>query len=127
MQLCDVRDWLRTQFTEAAHWYIGRIDGSKERCIGVYDGEALPATRCIGPKTCEELPVSVLVHWNDNARETDDAAARLYALLAAADRPLIGGHEVPLIRMLHATPIDCTRPDSPVYERVIDVVIIWNL
>ena len=127
MQLRDVRNWLQALFPEAAHLYTGRIDSRQECCIGVYDGDPLPASACIGPVTCAELPVSVLLHWTEDARETEEAAAQLYQRISAADRPEIGGHEVPLIRLLHDAPVDCTRPDSPVYERVIDMIIIYNL
>jgi hypothetical protein len=127
MQLSDVRNWLRALFPEAAHLYTGRIDGRQERCIGVYDGNPLPASACLGPVTCAELSVSVLLHWTDNASETEEAAALLYQRISEADRPEIGGREVPLIRLLHDAPVDCTRPDSPAYERVIDMIIIYNL
>lgn len=126
MQLSDIRDYLRKLFPEAEHCYIGRIDSSQAKCIGVYDGSIRPAVRCLGLQTCEELAVSILVHWTDNARETDEAAQRLYDCLKAADFPEIGGHTVPLIRLLHTAPQDCTRPESPVYERVIEAVLIYN-
>ena len=36
MTLAQVRDWLKTQI-DCPAWYIGKIDGSKERCIGLYN------------------------------------------------------------------------------------------
>ena len=74
MQLADVRDWLRGLFPEAARAYVGRIDAAQERCIGVYDGQARPAVRALGPQSYDVLPVSVLVYWTADARETQAAA-----------------------------------------------------
>lgn len=127
MQLSEIRDYLRTIFPEADHFYIGRIDASKEKCIGVYEGAPLPAVRTFGPKTYDTVPVSILVYWTDNARETASAAKLLYDRLLAADFPTVGGHTVPLIALKHTAPQDCTRPNSPVYEQVIEAVFYYNL
>lgn len=127
MQLCDVRDYIRSIFPEAEHFQIGRIDGNAEKCIGIYSGEQPEAKPCFGKKTYDTLAVSVLVYWAANAKETDAAAKLLYDRLEAADFPEIGGHTVPLIALKHAAPQDCTRPGSPVYERVIEAEIYYNL
>lgn len=127
MQLSDIRDYLRELFPEAEHFYIGRIDSGQEKCIGVYDGEPLPAVRPLGPKTYDTLSVSILVYWTENARETAAAARTLYDRLLDASGTFIGGHAVPLISLKHAAPVDCTRPDSPVYEQVIEAVFYYNL
>lgn len=127
MQLSDVRDWLRTVFPEAEHFYIGRIDGNHEKCIGVYDGDPIPPVRCIGPQTYDTLSVSILVYWTDNARDTNAAARLLYDRLRTANFPTIGGTAVPLISLTNAAPVDCTRPDAPVYEQLIQAVIYYNL
>ena len=126
MQLSDVRDWLRTVFPEAARAYVGRIDAAQERCIGIYDGQARPAVRALGPQSYDVLPVSILVYWTADARETQAAAQTLYDRLRAVRRPVIGGHEVPLIALTSTAPVDCTRPESPVYEQVIEAVIYYN-
>ena len=127
MQLCDIRDYIRSIFPEAAHFQIGRIDSNSEKCIGIYDGAQKEAKPCFGPKTYDIIPVSILIHWTANARETDATARQLYDRLKAADFPTIGGHIVPLIALKHTAPLDCTRPESPVYERVIEAEIFYNL
>lgn len=127
MQLSDIRDYIREIFPEAAHFQIGRIDGNSEKSIGIYSGEPHEAKPCYGPKTYDTISVSILVYWTENARETDAAAALLYERLNAAHFPTIGGHTVPLIALKHTTPQDCTRPESPVYERVIEAVFFYNL
>ena len=109
MQLSDIRDWLKTIFPEAEYFYIGRIDSSQEKCIGVYDGSPVPSAPCISFRTCREIPVSVLIHWNENARETEAAALNLYQHLQDADFPRIGGHTVPLIVMRAVRPLTAHR------------------
>ena len=127
MNLSDIRDYLRGIFPETKRFFIGRVDTAQEKCIGIYDGEPLPAVYALGPKTYDTLSVSILVYWTDNARETEAAARALYDRLRAADFPEIGGHSVPLISLKHDAPQDCTRPDSPVYEQVIEAVFHYNL
>lgn len=127
MELCDVREYVKRILPEAEHFYIGRMDASQEKCIGIYDGKPIPKRPCIGIKTYDELSVSILVHWTGNARETGTMARLLYDRLEAADFPEIGGHIVPLISLQTTAPMDCTRPESPVFEQIIEAVLIYNL
>lgn len=127
MQLSDIRDWLKAVFREAEYYYIGRLDSSHEKAIGIYDGELRPDIRCLGPKTYQEKAVSILVHWNQNARETEDAAMRLYSLLRDTHCPVIGGYMVPFISLRHTAPQDCTENGSGTYDRVIEAVFYYNL
>ncbi len=126
MFLKDIRDWLKGVFPQAEHFYIGKLDVSEEKAIGVYQGDPRKARRCVGPTTYAERSVSILVHWTNNARETEGAAQQLYDLLKTADRPVIGGHTVPFIALEDNEPQDCTGGGS-IYESVINAVFYVNL
>ena len=127
MQLSDVRDWLKEIFPEAEHFYIGRIDSSQEKCIGIYDGNPLPDSPCISFRTFCEIPVSILIHWTENAKASQEAALKLYHCLQNIHFPEIGGHAVPLIVLLNSSPVDCTPPESLIYEYVIHINIFYNI
>ena len=127
MQLSDVRDWLKEIFPEAEHFYIGRIDSSQEKCIGVYDGNPLPETPCISFRTYQEIPVSILLHWTENAKFSQKAALDLYKRLQNIHFPEIGGYKIPLISLLNSSPVDCTPPESLIYEFVININIFYNI
>ena len=127
MQLSDVRDWLKEIFPEAEHFYIGRIDSSQEKCIGIYDGNPIPDSPCISFRTFREIPVSILIHWTENAKVSQASALELYSRLQSADFPEIGGHKIPLISLLNSSPVDCTPPESLIYEYVIHINIFYNI
>ena len=59
----------------ADHFYIGKLDNKKDKSIGVYQLErSSPPGIAIGgisnTKTMEKS-VSILIHWNKNAKETE--------------------------------------------------------
>ena len=35
MLLSEIKDWLKTKIN-CPNWYVGKIDGSVEQCIGIY-------------------------------------------------------------------------------------------
>lgn len=127
MNLSDIREYLKKIFPEAEHFYIGRIDASQEKCIGIYNGQTRPAIRCIGLQTYQEMSVSILIHWTENARETQSSALALYQRLYHADCPEINGYHIPVIHLQSNAPVDCTPPESLIYEYVIDLNLIYNL
>ena len=67
MTLAEVRDWLKTQI-DCPAWYIGKIDGSKEQCIGLYNTTG-PATRIArgGLENTSTASAKILVRWGKNA------------------------------------------------------------
>lgn len=74
--LTDVKDYLKT-LGIAEHYYVGRLDNKKEKSMGVYqrgqNGQIMaiggPINKKYGVKS-----VSILLHWNKNARETEEHA-----------------------------------------------------
>ena len=81
MQLSNVRDWLKT-LDVAENYYIGRLDNKKERSLGVYarrgSGRPVMALGGLTNSGYGILRVSLLLHWNRNARETEEAARALW-------------------------------------------------
>lgn len=121
LTLAQVRDWLKTLGT-GEHFYIGKLDNKKEKSIGIYsrDGSApIMAIGGIENKKYEIKPVSVLVHWNQNADETERAALQLYDRLLNLSDLVIGQTRVNYLRLMVAEPQDVGTDDNGVYERVI--------
>ena len=85
--LADIRDWIESMRL-ADHYYIGKLDDKQDRSIGVYQRQAASGPRmAIGglSRTSYDIKyISVLVHWNHSARETEEAAAELFAALRTA-------------------------------------------
>ena len=70
--------------------------------------------------------ISILVHWNASTRETEAAAAALYADIEKAHSVTIGGHKVNYIRLLHSEPIDVGTDEKGVCEYVIEFILYFE-
>ena len=124
--LSEVRDWLKS-FGLAENYYIGKLDNKKEKSIGVYQNNARPPTIALGKESSYDVKqISVLVHWNKNARETEKAAYELYKRLRAVFSFGLGGTHIYFIALNHAEPIDVGTDDSGVYERVIEFNLYYE-
>lgn len=130
IELKEVREYLKSSGL-ADNFYIGHLDDKKDKSIGVYQlNRSNEFFRAIGePRndTTKMKSVSVLVHWNKNAAETETAAKKVYNYIRdTAPRTLIGNNVVNFMAMLYNEPIDVGTDDQKVYERVIDFIIYYN-
>ncbi|CAK7073073.1 MAG: hypothetical protein EUB_03841 [Eubacterium sp.] len=128
--LSDVRDWLKTLNTGANNFYIGRLDAKKDKSIGIYPLKVSgPPTVALGgldaTKTATKS-ISILLHWNKNAKETEIAALNLFNKLLAAGSVTIGATKVNYIKMLVPEPVDVGTDQSNVYERVIQCELYYE-
>lgn len=124
--LSNVRDWLKT-LIDAEHFYIGRLDNKQEKSVGVYtlktSGEPL---RGIGSDlSYDVIAVSVLVHWNENANETEVNARNLFEKLRTIKNVTINDSKVYMIQLLVPEPID-VGTDGTIYERVIEFKLFYE-
>ena len=118
--LSEIRDWLKS-FDIAEHYYIGRMDGRKDKSIGVYQRGSVPQRVCLGlPSSYQIKPVSLKIHWNKNENETEQAAYRVYQALQAVSSFDINGKRIIMLQLLHSEPIDILTDEFGVYERVIE-------
>lgn len=121
MTLTDVRDWLGT-FAGAENFYVGKLDRKQEKSLGVYSRAATgaPPEIALGQNTkTKRKQISLLLHWTNNARDTETAAQELFDGLRAAETIQIGDAEVDYLRLLVPEPVDVGTDDTGVYERVI--------
>lgn len=124
--LSNVRDWLKT-LIDAEHFYIGRLDDKQEKSVGVYtlktSGEPL---RGIGSDlSFDVIAVSVLVHWNENANETEVNARNLFEKLRTIKNVTINDSKVYMIQLLVPESID-VGTDGTIYERVIEFKLFYE-
>ncbi|MGN1030098.1 MAG: minor capsid protein [Butyricicoccaceae bacterium] len=129
LSLADIRDWLKG-FAGADHYYIGKLDRKQLKSIGVYQRGTppLPHTALGGLENTsyDTKQVSLLVHWNDNARQTDEAAARLFDALRKMTRTTIADTQVYILQLDTGEPIDVGTDDSGIYERVIWITLYYE-
>lgn len=130
MGLADVRDWLRGLGAIDATWTIGRYEKEKERRACVYQrtdyADAMVALGGRDATVTERKRVQVLVHWNRNHRETEEAAQALYDALRWNPRPTIGGAQATYIDLVQNEPIDLGSDQDGIFDRSIWVDIYYE-
>lgn len=127
--LAEVRDWIKT-FNAANNYYIGKIDNKQENSIGIYQRKTIDGPRvAIGGRSLTSYDVksiSILIHWNKNANETEKRAQYLYNRLFEAESVVISGTPIKVIALLQNEPVDVGTDDNNVYERVIELDLYYE-
>lgn len=104
--LKNVREFLKTKI-DCENWYSGKIDASKDKCIGIYNIEGeKPYIALGGLDNTSYLTkaISILVHWTNNSNTAELKAQEVYnALLGQTG--VIGGHRVIMFDMKTAGPV----------------------
>lgn len=130
LTLAEIRDWLK-QFNAAQNYYIGKLDNKKQYSIGVYQRRTNSEPRiAIGGRdlSCYDVKsISILIHHNTNANETEKRAMYLYNQILNSHDVVIGDTSIPLIKLLSNEPIDVGTDDNNVYERVIELDIYYEI
>ena len=127
--LADIRDWMKG-FAGAEHYYIGKLDTKYPKSIGVYPRQvSRPPRMALGgltETTYDEKSVFILLHWNENARETEEAAAALFDHLRRMGQTTIAGIRVQYLRLDSTEAVDVGTDDKGIYERVIWLTIFYE-
>ncbi|MGN1156459.1 MAG: minor capsid protein [Agathobacter sp.] len=120
--LANIRDWIKT-FGVGEHFYIGKLDNKQDKSIGVYQRESYgPAEIALGGLECtktEKKQISILVHWNKNAKETEEKAMYLYRTFLCQNNVTINNIHVDYIYLGVPEPVSVGTDDKGVYEYVI--------
>jgi len=125
MTLAEFRDWLKTQIT-CPQWYIGKIDGKKEQCIGLYNTTGAPQHLAVGGLAATGYTVkavSILIHWGRNADTAEQKAQEVYAALFGVSNVTVGGKRIVMFRLPQPQPINVGTDSEGIYEYVIEVHI----
>lgn len=125
--LSDIRDWLKNLIT-ADYYYIGKLDSKNDKSIGVYQRKnPAPPIMAISQLSSYEIkPISILIHWNKNANETERTAYELYRQLRAVTLLDLNNTHVYFILLLQSEPVDVGTDDNGVYERVIEFDVYYE-
>lgn len=129
MLLGDIRDWIET-LGIGQNFYIGKLDNKKEKAIGIYQRK-LSGTPDIALGGLDSTKtairkISILIHWNKYAHETEKAALELYEKLLKVTDLVIAGKHVDYLRLEVPEPVDVGTDDNGVYERVIWLDLIYE-
>ena len=131
MSLGDIRGYIAgLEIAEDDRVYIGKLDNKKEKSIGVYNrkGEGPPQIPLGGLdfSTYDMKRISLLVHWNRNVLEAEQAARSLYDALLKEHSLKIGDTEVRFLVLQVPEPVDVGTDDNGVYEYVIWLDFVYQ-
>lgn len=127
MTLAEIRDWLKTQVS-CPQWYIGKIDGKKEQCIGIYSASSPAPVIAVGGlenTSYAAKTVSILVRWGNNADKAEQKAQEVHATMFGKSAT-IGGKRVISFQLRTADPVGVGTDDEGIYEYVIEVTINYE-
>lgn len=127
MTLAEIRDWLKTQ-VNCPQWYIGKIDGKKETCIGIYNAAGAPVRLAVGGldnTSYQVKAISILVHWGKNADVAERKALEVYEKLFGQSAE-VNGKRVIMFRMVTPQPVNVGTDDEGIYEYVIETHIYYE-
>ena len=126
----SIKQLFRSGYIIADHIYIGKLDNKKEKSIGIYQLQISNppniAIGGLGNTKVFEKPVSILIHWNKNAKETEIKALELYYKLLNSRNFIIKDNKVNYIRLLESEPVDVGTDSSNIYERVIRAIFYYE-
>lgn len=128
MRLAEFRDWFKTQIS-CPQWYIGKIDGKKDQCIGLYNTTGAPVRMAVGGVSQTGYvvkAVSILVHWGRNADTAEIKAHEVYDALFGVSNVIVGGKRVVMFRLPQPQPISVGTDSEGVYEYVIEVHVYYE-
>ncbi|MGN0503139.1 MAG: minor capsid protein [Ruminococcus sp.] len=125
--LANIRDFLM-RFDLFEHYYIGKLDNKQDKSLGIYSlKRSEPPVTAIGGESSYDIKgVSLLIHYNNNADETEIAAQRLFEKLRTVKDVTIGNTQIYMIQLLMPEPEDVDTDNKGVYERVIEMKIYYE-
>lgn len=123
--LANIRDWLKMLNNKADNYYIGKLDNKKDKSIGVYQRKtSIPPKIAIGglQNTSYEIKsISILIHYNANAKLTEEFSYKLFKEILDQKSVFINDHRINYIRVINNEPIDIGTDSKNIYERVIEL------
>ena len=123
--LAEFRDFLRTQI-DADHFSIGKIDGTKDKSVGVYSDNSYVRVEAIGKaKRYDRAGIRILIHWNKNMRETETVARSLYENLRYITDTDFGDIHVYYLDLQYGEPVYVGTDENGVYEYVIACTVYY--
>ena len=125
--LAEFKDYLKTLDLGADHYYIGKIENIKEKVIGVYSVGNFERIEAVGRESSYDIAeLQLLVHWNRNAKESQEATRALYESLSCNQKVDMGNIHVDFLDLEYGEPIFIGTDENNVYEYHIQLRIFYR-
>lgn len=119
--------FLKTKFPYVK-FYNSTMDKS-EKCVGIYKRSVSPVVPLGGVEngSYNILPISILVHWTEDASQCEDMANNIYNELRSIIKEATpDGTVISYIHLLDSHPQSAGRDDKNIVENVIRANIIYE-
>ncbi len=126
--LKDAADYIAgLGFVDQNHIWIGKLQDKVEQSIGVYPlrRSGRPRIPVGGMKNSgyDTKQISILIHWNQNVLEAEEAANTLFLLMQDTRRVSINEQTILFVQFLVPEPVSVGTDDNGIYEYVIEAEI----
>ena len=128
MCISEIITWLKTKYPGMAV-YNGMIPKNTSQCVGIYlkdRGGRIMAIGGYSASSYASLPLSILIHWGQDADACQTQANDIYELMQTADGETIGGRRIIDFDLQDSGPVDISRDANNICEMVIRVNIIYE-
>lgn len=130
MTLEDVLIWLKSLEVKPDYYYCGTLNSKKPKSFGVYQlGARQPRQVAVGGLNTTKSGakgVTILIHWNQSSRESENTALALYRAIEKTGCSEIGGKKVCYFELPYNEPISAGTDDGGIFEFVIDVILHYE-
>ena len=114
--LANFRDYLKS-LNIASNYYLGKMVNETEKSLGVYSHQGHRRVEAIGRESSYDVAGFILLlHWNKNARESEDAARDLFEKIRYITDTDMGDLHVEYIDLLYSEPDFAGTDNNGVYE-----------
>lgn len=128
LSLKDVADYVAgLDFVPADHIWIGKLQDKVDKSVGIYPlrRTGLPHNP-VGGTDHDVKRISILVHWNNNVVETEEAAYMLFDSIMKSRNVVIHEKEILFNQMQVPEPINVGTDANGIYEYVIEFDIYYK-
>lgn len=126
MILADIRDYIES-LNLADFVYMGKLPDKKEKSIGVYNSKhqydynvPIGGTQLA---SYELKYVTLLLHWNESPRDTENAGKRLFEAIASIRDVTVNDKIIKFVQPLYQLQ-NIETDDFGVYEMVIEAAFV---
>lgn len=129
IKLYEVRDWMKT-FGLFEYYYIGKLDNKPDKSLGVYQLKSTrsPITALGGSinSSYNVKGISLLIHWNKNARECEELSDTLFEKLLDIETFNLGNWKIHFVNLLVPEPQMIDTDEKGIYESVIELELYYE-
>lgn len=127
LALSDIREWLKS-YDIFENYFVGKLDTSKEKALCVYSRKRSGSPiKAYGDLSSYDIKaISLLVHWNNNAVQTEQSAIELFEKIKNEKELIINDIPIYYIALQVPEPVSVGTDGKGIYEYVIEFDLYYK-